>query len=495
MTKTILVADDSKTIQHVVNLTFQTTNFRVVPALSVDEAMKALQQERPDVVLADVTMPGTDGYALCDALKRNSETSGIPVLLLAGAFEPFDERRAVAARADGHLRKPFDSQALIDRVKTLTGMPTEAPAPMSFAAALQAKHDKPAEPRMGGAAQPRSSSALAAPPATPFARPEPAPLAPPPPPPPPPPQLARSPMASPFDEGPTVSGDGFEDDSVSGGGLPVGPTLEPPPAPDARARAEAASVDMWSLADDGAAAAAAPAPEAEPEPVREPVAESTWANFDDGETQSADDGVESIEEIDIEDLPPAESDDVEAVEAEPSAPPIAAAPVAEAGFQDASWSQPSGQAWSEPEERADDENVVEERAHDHGVELEPLAAAAQTSTAGWGAERAVEAPAASHDEQGWVEHHQGWAAEDQRDGQSAYGAEAMEVEPHGRLAEMVVQTAESVAHAAHAAVPGLPREELVQMAREVIERIAWEVVPELAETIIQAEIQRLLKRN
>src|SRR5207248_5529986 len=75
---------------------------------------------------ADVMMPGKSGYEVCEALKSDPATSAIPVMLLAGTFEPFDENRARAARADGHIVKPFESQALLDKVKVLVGMPTGA---------------------------------------------------------------------------------------------------------------------------------------------------------------------------------------------------------------------------------------------------------------------------------------------------------------------------------------------------------------------------------
>src|SRR5262249_30441688 len=107
MTKTILVADDSKTIQKVVALTFRASDFRVVSAADAEEAMKRLTESRPDIVLADVAMPGKNGYDLCSQIKNGAATSHIPVLLLAGAFEPFDDRRAAEARADGHIKKPF----------------------------------------------------------------------------------------------------------------------------------------------------------------------------------------------------------------------------------------------------------------------------------------------------------------------------------------------------------------------------------------------------
>ena len=77
----------------------------------------------PDLVLADVLMPGKSGYEVCEALKSDPATASIPVLLLAGNFEPFDEARARAARADAHIVKPFESQAFIDRCARWSACP------------------------------------------------------------------------------------------------------------------------------------------------------------------------------------------------------------------------------------------------------------------------------------------------------------------------------------------------------------------------------------
>src|SRR5262249_52599955 len=113
----------------------------------VDNGLEAIQRARdlrPDVVLADVMMPGKSGYDVCQTLKSDPNTSHIPGLLLAGTFEAFAENRARASGADAHIVKPFESQAFIDKVRGLVGMqpgqamqPTYQPvstAPMPVAA-------------------------------------------------------------------------------------------------------------------------------------------------------------------------------------------------------------------------------------------------------------------------------------------------------------------------------------------------------------------------
>jgi CheY-like chemotaxis protein len=117
-TKTILLADDSVTIQKVVELTFMDENFQVSSVGNGAEAMAWLGERTPDVVIADVHMPGADGYEVCRRSKELHPT--VPVLLLVGTFEAFDGDAAARAGADGHLKKPFDSQELLRRVRELS---------------------------------------------------------------------------------------------------------------------------------------------------------------------------------------------------------------------------------------------------------------------------------------------------------------------------------------------------------------------------------------
>ncbi|RMH21793.1 MAG: response regulator, partial [Acidobacteria bacterium] len=128
MAKTILLADDSVTIQKVVELTFMDQEVNVEAVGSGDEALERLASLAPDLVIADVHMPGADGYEVCRRAKE--ARPGMPVLLLVGTFEPFDEAQAAACGADGHLKKPFDSQDLLRLVEELTSAPPAAePAP------------------------------------------------------------------------------------------------------------------------------------------------------------------------------------------------------------------------------------------------------------------------------------------------------------------------------------------------------------------------------
>lgn len=119
MASRILLADDSITIQKVVNLTFADEGIEVVAVSNGDLAERRLAEVNPDLVLADIFMPGKNGYELCEAIKGSSNFSKVPVVLLVGAFEPFDQTEASRVGADAHLTKPFESRTLVETVRSL----------------------------------------------------------------------------------------------------------------------------------------------------------------------------------------------------------------------------------------------------------------------------------------------------------------------------------------------------------------------------------------
>jgi CheY-like chemotaxis protein len=127
MPKTLLLADDSVTIQRVIELTFAHEDVRVVSVSDGRRAVQWLEGEWPDIVLADVDVPDVDGYELASYVKSSPRLRHVPVLLLAGAFEPVDQDRVEALHCDGVLVKPFEPQQLISRVRTLLDARVEEP--------------------------------------------------------------------------------------------------------------------------------------------------------------------------------------------------------------------------------------------------------------------------------------------------------------------------------------------------------------------------------
>jgi CheY-like chemotaxis protein len=154
MANRILLADDSITIQKVVNLTFADEGFEVVAVSNGDQAERRLADVKPDLVLADIFMPGKNGYELCEAIKESAQFHHIPVVLLVGAFEPFDQAEARRVKADAHLTKPFESRTLVDTVRKLisagsqprTGPLPALPVPDAKAAPVEPAAAPPAPP-------------------------------------------------------------------------------------------------------------------------------------------------------------------------------------------------------------------------------------------------------------------------------------------------------------------------------------------------------------
>jgi len=150
MPKTLLLADDSVTIQKVVGISLANEDIRLVTVENGDDAVTRARETRPDIVLADIVMPGKNGYEVCEAIKGDPNLGGTPVLLLTGTFEPFDSERARQVGADGHITKPFEAQALVDQVNQLlaraTSMGSGEAAPAAPAAEATSARSADASP-------------------------------------------------------------------------------------------------------------------------------------------------------------------------------------------------------------------------------------------------------------------------------------------------------------------------------------------------------------
>jgi CheY-like chemotaxis protein len=129
MPRTILLADDSPTIRRLVTQTFAGGDFRIVEVSNGDAAIKTFEEVRPAVVLADVYMPGKNGYQVCQYIRSHPTLNKTPVILLVGAFDAFDEESAKQAGANGNITKPFEPGALIELVQAILP-PDTAEAPV-----------------------------------------------------------------------------------------------------------------------------------------------------------------------------------------------------------------------------------------------------------------------------------------------------------------------------------------------------------------------------
>lgn len=127
----LLLADDSVTIQRVIKLTFADEDVDVMTVGDGDQAVAAIDNAPPDIVLADVAMPGRSGYDVAQHIRDTPRLAHIPVVLLTGAFEPVDEARASQVGCDAVLAKPFEPELVISRVRELLSRPRAAAVPSS----------------------------------------------------------------------------------------------------------------------------------------------------------------------------------------------------------------------------------------------------------------------------------------------------------------------------------------------------------------------------
>jgi CheY-like chemotaxis protein len=161
-TPTVYFIDDSATMREVIKIAFRRENIHVITCADASSALAQFEQHPPDVVITDVIMPDQDGYSVCSQIKQNPQFTKTPVILMSGVVNKSVADRAVAVHADELVRKPFQPQELISRVRNLLNPakpaahhPVEHPVPSSVLDSLFA----PAPPSA------RVSSIAAAPPA------------------------------------------------------------------------------------------------------------------------------------------------------------------------------------------------------------------------------------------------------------------------------------------------------------------------------------------
>jgi CheY-like chemotaxis protein len=131
---TVYFIDDSATMREVIKIAFRRENINVVACHDAATALSEIEAARPDIVITDVIMPEKDGYEVCQHIKSHPELAKTPVILMSGVVNRAVAERAFAVKADELLRKPFQPQDLITRVKHLL-KPNGAPAPTQAAAA------------------------------------------------------------------------------------------------------------------------------------------------------------------------------------------------------------------------------------------------------------------------------------------------------------------------------------------------------------------------
>jgi PleD family two-component response regulator len=118
-TPTVYFIDDSATMREVIKIAFRKENIRIIACADAASALAQFNQVPPDAVITDVIMPDKDGYEVCEFVKQHYRFSKTPVILMSGVVNRTVAERATAVKADELIRKPFQPQDLIVRVKNL----------------------------------------------------------------------------------------------------------------------------------------------------------------------------------------------------------------------------------------------------------------------------------------------------------------------------------------------------------------------------------------
>ena len=156
-TPIVVFIDDSATMREVIKIAFRRENIDVVAYPDAASALPNIEQSSPDLVITDVIMPDKDGYEVCQHIKQHPKLSGTPVILMSGVVNRAVAEKAFSVKADELIRKPFQPQDLITRVKHLLKNETEAPAQASVNAAAALSSIFAAVPG-AGASKPRVAS-------------------------------------------------------------------------------------------------------------------------------------------------------------------------------------------------------------------------------------------------------------------------------------------------------------------------------------------------
>lgn len=119
MASKILIVDDDPTWLRVASLSLSSRGYHVTTALNGEEALRTIAVDRPDLVVADIGMPGMDGYELCSRLRRDRAMRTIPFIFLTARDQEEDRVKARKVGSDDFLTKPCPSERLLQRIETL----------------------------------------------------------------------------------------------------------------------------------------------------------------------------------------------------------------------------------------------------------------------------------------------------------------------------------------------------------------------------------------
>ena len=162
---TVYFIDDSATMREVIKIAFRKENIQVVTCPDAATAIAQFDAAAPNAVITDVIMPDKDGYEVCQFIKQHERFGATPVILMSGVVNRDVAEKAMAVRADELIRKPFQPQDLIARVKNLLNPKSPRTVSADTSAHEAADAPKPAPPALSGLFGPPPAPAQAAAPA------------------------------------------------------------------------------------------------------------------------------------------------------------------------------------------------------------------------------------------------------------------------------------------------------------------------------------------
>lgn len=117
----ILVVDDDAFIRRPLEFLLSQEGFRPATAVDGEDCLRQLAEDRPDLIVLDVMMPGKSGLEVCAALRADPQLAQIPVILLSARAQEEDRRRGIEAGAQDYIVKPYVPAELIGRIRALVG--------------------------------------------------------------------------------------------------------------------------------------------------------------------------------------------------------------------------------------------------------------------------------------------------------------------------------------------------------------------------------------
>lgn len=119
--KKILIVDDNPQSVEMLQIILEDEGFAVITAYVGEIGLKKATEEKPDILILDIMLPGMDGYQVCEAVKNNPDTGNIPIIMLTGKDMGDDFEKAMEKRADWYVVKPYNIEHLLGVIRKLIG--------------------------------------------------------------------------------------------------------------------------------------------------------------------------------------------------------------------------------------------------------------------------------------------------------------------------------------------------------------------------------------